>query len=197
MTLIRFTLDELVAWNPCWSLTRIKALSGERTEFTLREVLLHSGISGVDKVWLSCRTLPPREARLFAADCACRSLTHERKVGREPDPRSWRAVEVARDHALGKASDEDLACAHAADAADAAASASAYAAAAAAAAASDSSSAYAAAAAAAYAADAASAAAAAAAYAASAAAASRAAYDAECAEQVKRLLGLLDWSERQ
>jgi hypothetical protein len=43
-----------------------------------------------------------RELRLFAADCAERGLIHERTVGREPDPRSWRAVEATRQYAEGK-----------------------------------------------------------------------------------------------
>ena len=47
-------------------------------------------------------------ARLFAADCAERALEGERSAGREPDPRSWEAVRVARAFARGRASDEDL-----------------------------------------------------------------------------------------
>jgi hypothetical protein len=42
-----------------------------------------------------------RELRLFAADCAARALGRERHQGREPDPRSWRAVKVAIRWALG------------------------------------------------------------------------------------------------
>lgn len=49
--------------------------------------------------------------RLFAADCAERALLAEREAGREPDARSWRAVEVARAFARGEASDDELASA--------------------------------------------------------------------------------------
>lgn len=34
---------------------------------------------------------------LIACDCAERALRREREAGREPDPRLWRALEVARD----------------------------------------------------------------------------------------------------
>jgi hypothetical protein len=44
-----------------------------------------------------------RTALLFAADCAERALLREREAGREPDERSWRAVEVATRYALGTA----------------------------------------------------------------------------------------------
>ena len=43
-----------------------------------------------------------KSARLFAADCAEHVLLAEREAGREPDERSWAAVEAARQYALGK-----------------------------------------------------------------------------------------------
>jgi hypothetical protein len=58
-----------------------------------------------------------RTRRLFAADCAESVLLAERACGREPDPRSWEAVSVARRFADGKISDAaraaacDAACA--------------------------------------------------------------------------------------
>ncbi len=59
--------------------------------------------------------------RLWACDCAERALTREREAGREPDARSWRAIEVARGFAAGTATREELAAAS--DAASDAASA--------------------------------------------------------------------------
>jgi hypothetical protein len=49
-----------------------------------------------------------RVLREFAADCAERALLHERAAGREPDPRSWAAVEVTRCHARGEATAAEL-----------------------------------------------------------------------------------------
>ena len=46
--------------------------------------------------------------RIFACDCTERSLLREREAGREPDPRSWKAIEVARRFAVGEATSEEL-----------------------------------------------------------------------------------------
>ena len=52
--------------------------------------------------------------RLFACDCAERALTAEREAGREPDKRSWTAIEVARRFAEGNATLEELSAARSA-----------------------------------------------------------------------------------
>ena len=49
-----------------------------------------------------------RVLREFACDCAERALLREREAGREPDPRSWAAVEAARRFARGEATAEEL-----------------------------------------------------------------------------------------
>jgi hypothetical protein len=46
--------------------------------------------------------------RLFACDCAERTLRQEEAAGREPDQRSWQAIYVSRRYALGKASRWEL-----------------------------------------------------------------------------------------
>jgi hypothetical protein len=53
-------------------------------------------------------------ARLFAVACARRALERERTAGREPDARSWGALDVATAYTRGSASQEDLAAAWAA-----------------------------------------------------------------------------------
>jgi hypothetical protein len=55
-----------------------------------------------------------RARRLFAADCAEAALLGERACGREPDPRSWEAVSMARRYAAGDAMVEELTSARAA-----------------------------------------------------------------------------------
>ncbi len=47
-------------------------------------------------------------ARLFACDCAYRALCREQEQGREPDPRSWAAITVARRFAYGEATQTEL-----------------------------------------------------------------------------------------
>jgi len=49
-----------------------------------------------------------KELRLFACDCAERTLKRERKAGREPDERSWKAIIVSRRYANGEATLEEL-----------------------------------------------------------------------------------------
>jgi len=51
------------------------------------------------------------ELRLWAADCAERALQRESDGGREPDARSWSAIEVARRFAAGEATAAELASA--------------------------------------------------------------------------------------
>jgi hypothetical protein len=53
-----------------------------------------------------------RTRRLFAADCAESALLTERVCGREPDPRSWEAVSMARRYADGDATDVELQAAY-------------------------------------------------------------------------------------
>ena len=44
----------------------------------------------------------------FACWCAEQALKRERKAGREPDPRSWQAIETKRKWLRGEASDQEL-----------------------------------------------------------------------------------------
>ena len=47
----------------------------------------------------------------FACDVAEEALLREREKGREPDPRSWKTIEIKRLHIAGKATDEELSAA--------------------------------------------------------------------------------------
>ncbi len=49
-----------------------------------------------------------RPLKLWACDCAERALLREREAGREPDPRSWRGIEVQRSYLDGRATIEEL-----------------------------------------------------------------------------------------
>lgn len=46
--------------------------------------------------------------RHFAVDCAVAALDRERAAGREPDPRSWAAVEAARAYLEGRGTLEQM-----------------------------------------------------------------------------------------
>jgi hypothetical protein len=75
---------------------------------------------------LLCAVNIETELRQFAIDCAERALLREREEGREPDPRSWAALEAAKAFLRGEITPGELAAAR--DAAKAAAKAAAYAA---------------------------------------------------------------------
>jgi len=180
------TVADVMSWPPCvdYDESRVRELFGGRESLTALDIL-DLDVDAVDRLWavLRGKLIDPRTLRRFAVVCAWRALVRERAAGREPDPRSWRAVEVARRYADGEATDEERAVATALAAAARAAWAA--------------SSAWAAAAAARAAWAAASAAARAAANAAEAAAAEAAdaAYAAECEWQVATLRRLLRGEE--
>ena len=117
----------------CYSAERLAALY-DRPHTPLEVLTRTDGpwadVPAKDRLWtvLHAGVLPDKTLRLFACDCAERVLTSEREAGREPGPRSWTAVEVARKYAIGQATTEDLAAARAAAAAYAAARAAARAA---------------------------------------------------------------------
>jgi len=74
------------------------------------EILALRDIAPSDRLWIVLREeiIPARELRLIACWCAERALKRERAAGREPDARSWAAVEVSRRHANGLATVEEL-----------------------------------------------------------------------------------------
>jgi len=99
--------------------------------------ILELDIPDIDKLRAVLREelIPARTLHMLAVEFARAALVREREAGREPDERSWRALDVKLAWLDGKASDEELAAAKAAadaaatDAAKAAARATAWAAA--------------------------------------------------------------------
>ncbi len=126
------TLNQIRAHGPCESgWKKLTAALGEGwgadDPLPIARIVETNGLQ--DALW-ALRAVPSCErlARLFACACAERVLLRERAAGREPDARSWAAVDVARRHADGQSTDEELAAAWAAarDAAWAAARAAAW-----------------------------------------------------------------------
>ena len=110
------THDGIYWHDPCWlreagGAERLRAAC-ERLggSFTIVDVLRADWISAADRVWVATRPgmLSDRILRLFAARCARRALECERAAGREPDQRSWAAVETVERFARGEATDEEL-----------------------------------------------------------------------------------------
>ena len=107
---MKITADLVMSWHPCEQYTRerVEELCGGKS-LSVCDVL-RLPIPGADRLWVVLRrdVLPDAVLREFAAMCADIALTGERNAGREPDPRSWAAVEVALRHAAGDATDEEL-----------------------------------------------------------------------------------------
>jgi hypothetical protein len=141
------TAEKCREWGACYDDERLRQLYDR--PMTALEVLQRKDgewayVPDRDRLWTAFRpgVLSDKINRLHACMSAERALMAERARGREPDARSWNAVNVARAFALGEATDDQRRAAAAAadDAAAAAAAAAAddaYAAYAAAAAAAD------------------------------------------------------------
>lgn len=124
-----FTRADVISWKPCHGKTKtLRIMRGLLRVMTALDVLRHERATPQDRLWCVLRpeVLSDRTMRLFAAWCARTALEAERAAGREPDPRSWVAIDVAELYALRQASEAELCAARAA--AYAAARAAAYAA---------------------------------------------------------------------
>jgi hypothetical protein len=117
----KFTADDIVKFRPCWikepdGWQRIRNLvANYGGSVDVVDALQCSEISDADAVWLAVRLATPQQSRLAAALFAETVLDAEIDAGRTPDPRSKAAVVVAKRHAIGQATDEELkkACADA------------------------------------------------------------------------------------
>jgi hypothetical protein len=117
----------IMSFRPCpdWPESRVREAVPE--EITIVDLLRADHIPPDDRLWVALHPEICSDTilRIFAGDCAERALTRERDAGREPDERSWAAVDVTRQHARGQATKDDLDAASAAAlAADARAAAS-------------------------------------------------------------------------
>ena len=113
MQLKYITLKQLLSWSPCdeWTEQRILHVTGGRRRLSPLEICDLAGVSARDKLWVLLREeiLTEHELRLFACWCADRALRAETKAGRNPDKRSYAAVQIARAFAHGKATTDQLA----------------------------------------------------------------------------------------
>ena len=107
----RITIEQVEAWRPCddYSLSRIGQLFGRRKYFTLDQLKMID-IPASDKLWclLHEEVIPAPQLHLLACEYAERSLLREREAGREPDPRSWAAIDTKRRWVRKEATDSEL-----------------------------------------------------------------------------------------
>ena len=111
------TVDDVMAWEPCEQYTRerIAQLFAGREHLSAVDIL-KLDIPVQDRFWAVLREdlIPAPILHEFACWCAVQALLREREAGREPDPRSWAAIEVKRQWLRGEATNSELAAARAA-----------------------------------------------------------------------------------
>ena len=115
---MRYTVDDVMKWRPCYKRAKVKGLFDRRRSVTLIDILCAEELSDPDAIWCACRAMGDRQRRLFACDCA------ESVVHLATDPRVAECIAVARRYADGLATGEELRAARA-DAYDAVAAVSA------------------------------------------------------------------------
>lgn len=106
-----FTRSDVLSWRPCHGEAKtLQIMEGLPEQMNALDVLRHEAAKPADRLWCVLRSevLDDRTLRLFAAWCGRGALDAERTAGREPDPRSWAAVETAERYALGKATEDEL-----------------------------------------------------------------------------------------
>ena len=114
------TVDKVMSWVPCREYTRnriTKLFAGREALSALN--VLELDIPASDKLWAVLREemLSAEALHKFACRVAEYALMKERKEGREPDPRSWAAIEAKRKWLRGEITNGELAMARAAAAA--------------------------------------------------------------------------------
>ncbi len=104
----QYTVDDVMAWEPCYDRERVEKLFGKRQTLTIVDALKMKRLKASDKIWLATRegVLPDRLLHEFVCWCADQELL--------PDARSWAAVEAKRKWLNGEIDAKQLAAARAA-----------------------------------------------------------------------------------
>ena len=115
----KITVADILNLNPCGSRYTeeyLAVLFGGRNSVTAKEILLDTRVPAEDKLWVVLREefLPKALLYEFACLVAESLLQAERAEGREPDVRSWAAIEARRSWLRGEIDDTTLAAARAA-----------------------------------------------------------------------------------
>ena len=112
MNRLTCSVGDVVLWGPCSEYTerRIEELFAGRETLSAEEIF-ELDIPAKDKLWTVLREemLPADMLHEFACWVAAIESHREREKGREPDPRSWKAVSTKWAWLKGEATDEELA----------------------------------------------------------------------------------------
>jgi len=105
------TVDGIMALGPCkanYPRKRVQALFGKRKRARFQEIAATASIPLQDRLWLLIRMLPVPLQREAACRFAEMALNAQHTADREPDPRSWNAITVARRYIRGEATNDEL-----------------------------------------------------------------------------------------
>jgi hypothetical protein len=116
------TPEQVHKWKPCdrkrgekYSPANLRKLyaSHGKTRATALDIIGWQEIPVDDRFWAVLREdlIPSKILHEFACREAHRALMAERKAGREPDPRSWAAIQIKRQWLRDAATDAQLAAA--------------------------------------------------------------------------------------
>ena len=109
--MLSVTVEQVLLWEPCEEYTRkrIEELFAGRETVNVDDVL-EMDIPDVDTLWAVLREdlVPAKTLHEYACRIAEQILMREREAGREPDARSWKAIEVKRKWLKGAATDTEL-----------------------------------------------------------------------------------------
>ena len=111
---VRGTIKQVLSWGPCENYTRerIEELFTGRKTVAVQDIL-SMDIPARDRLWAVLREelVPATILHEFMCWCAEQALVREREAGREPDPRSWAAIEAKRAWLRGEIDGKVLAAA--------------------------------------------------------------------------------------
>jgi hypothetical protein len=112
--MLSITIDDLMSWNPCaeYPKARVNELFAGAERVTTLDIL-DWDIPAKDRLWgvLHEELIPAPLLHELACQFAEHALVREREVGREPDTRSWAAIEAKRAWLRGEITDTELATA--------------------------------------------------------------------------------------
>jgi hypothetical protein len=105
-----FTLEDVLAWGPCYQEDRVRELWGCRDRVTVAEVLRFGVIPADDRLWLVLREglIPEDLLHRFACRVASDVLDAVEARGLPVDPRSREAIAIKLRWLDGDATDVEL-----------------------------------------------------------------------------------------
>ncbi|HNX81711.1 MAG TPA: hypothetical protein PKL77_06150 [Candidatus Omnitrophota bacterium] len=100
------TLSQFMSFRPCWKEDRIRAIAGDKAEWTAMDVLNLENVPADDRLWSVLREefIPARILHEFKCRCAEQALA----LIEHPDSRSVDAIAAKRAWMRGEISDKQL-----------------------------------------------------------------------------------------